>query len=113
MRQNSFWQALKLKEPDIQLKTKPNNWRIQVICNVQLSQISWCFNFHFLAWLYLLHLHTAGDGVPLAEDLVQVLRAQDVPQGGLRQQPDWLKVDNLATLLCESEEKNSLIGIAL
>ena len=34
---------------------------------------------------------------------MQVLRAQDVPQGGLRQQPDWLKVDNLATLLGESE----------
>ena len=43
---------------------------------------------------------------------MQVLRAQDVPQGGLRQQPDWLNVDNLATLLGESEEKNSLIGIA-
>ena len=70
-------------------------------------EISCCFDFH-----NLLHLHTAGDGVPLTEDLVEMLRAQDVPQGGLRQQPDWLKVDNLATLLGEGGEKNSLIGIA-
>ena len=75
-------------------------------------EISCCINFHFLAGLYLVHLHTAGDGVPLAEDLVEMLCAQDVPQGGLRQQPDWLKVENLATLLGENEEKNSLIGIA-
>ena len=101
---------MKLKEP----KSPKNNSSDIVKFTFHKLEISCCFNFHFLAWLYfyLLHLHTAGDGVPLAEDLVQVLRAQDVPQGGLRQQPDWLKVDNLATLLGESEEKNSLIGIA-
>ena len=76
-----------------------------VMFTFRILKLSCCFYFHFLAWLYLLHLHTARDGVPLAEDLVQVLRAQDVPQGGLRQQPDWLKVDNLATLLGESKEK--------
>ena len=32
-------------------------------------------------------LHGAGDALPVREDLVQVLRAQDVPQGGLGQQP--------------------------
>ena len=32
-------------------------------------------------------LHWGGDALPAAEDLVQVLRAQDVPQRGLGQQP--------------------------
>ena len=34
-----------------------------------------------------LDLHAAGDALPLPEDLVQGLGAQDVPQGGLGQQP--------------------------
>ena len=33
------------------------------------------------------HLHGVGDAVSVAEYLVQVLGAQDVPQGGLSQQP--------------------------
>ena len=32
-------------------------------------------------------LHGPCDAVPVAQDLMQVLRAQDVPQGGLGQQP--------------------------
>ena len=32
-------------------------------------------------------LHGVGDAVSVAENLVQVLGAQDVPQGGLSQQP--------------------------
>ena len=34
-----------------------------------------------------LDLHAAGDALPLPEDLVQGLGAQDVPQGGLGKQP--------------------------
>ena len=34
-----------------------------------------------------LDLHAAGDALPLPEDLVQGLGAEDVPQGGLGQQP--------------------------
>ena len=30
-------------------------------------------------------LHGAGDALPVTEDLVEVLGAQDVPQGGLGQ----------------------------
>ena len=33
------------------------------------------------------HLHGARDVLPVTEDLVEVLGAQDVPQGGLGQQP--------------------------
>ena len=33
------------------------------------------------------HLHGARDALPVTEDLMEVLGAQDVPQGGLGQQP--------------------------
>ena len=34
-----------------------------------------------------MYLHAAGDALPLPEDLMQSLGAQDVPQCGLGQQP--------------------------
>ena len=34
-----------------------------------------------------IHLHCRADALPVAEDLVEVLRAKDVPEGGLGQEP--------------------------
>ena len=38
--------------------------------------------------------HDMRDGFPLGEDLRQVLRAQNIPQGGRRQQVCWVAKEN-------------------
>ena len=45
-------------------------------------------SFHlFSLFECFLHLHAAGNGIPLTEYFVQVFCPKDVPQGGLGQQP--------------------------
>ena len=45
-----------------------------------------CFYF-FVFFLWENHLHVCRDTLPVTENLVQVFRAEDVSQSGLRQKP--------------------------